>query len=129
MKTASQNSVPWKHLAPAPHAMEHRWGRRRACRARVSVSAGAEVKGSGQLRNVSMSGAFLETRLQLPLSSQIAIAVLRDDGARLGDEFIATVVRQDRQGVGIEWLEGADGPVCHMLGCASHCAFAGIEPA
>ena len=136
MKTASQCPVPWKNFAartaseivPAAHAMEHPWGRRRSCRARVSVSAGVSVNGSGQLRNVSMSGAFLETPLRLPLFSQVAIAVLRDDGARLGTEFTATVVRHDPQGVGIEWGEGAEGPVCHMLGCATHCAFAGIEP-
>ena len=61
--------------------MEHRWGQRRRCRARVCVSAGAGVSGSARLRDVSISGAFLETALPLPLFAQIAIAVLRDDGS------------------------------------------------
>ena len=105
-------------------AMEHRWGVRRACRARVHVSAGAGVTGTARLRNISMSGAFLETTLPLPLFSPVAIAVLNDCGSRHLVEFSATVIRAEPGGVGVEWCETADGSICGLLGCALDCAAA-----
>lgn len=128
MKSAAKHRrESWHQLAiraagtRGPQFMEHRWGQRRPCVARVCVSAGAGVAGSGRLRNISMSGAFLETALPLPLFAQIAIAVLHDDGARHRVEFTATVVRSESDGVGIEWNETADGPICRLLGCAAEC--------
>jgi len=109
------------------HRMEHRWGRRRACRARVFVSGGNGVAGVGGLRNVSMSGAYLETDMSLPLFARIAVSVLLDDGSKC-DEFTATVVRREAHGAGIEWTEPVAGSICGALGCAAHCSFAG-DPA
>ena len=57
-------------------------GTAQPCCAHVCVSAGAGVSGSARMRDVSLSGAFLETTLPLPLFSQIAIAVRHDDGSR-----------------------------------------------
>ena len=97
--------------------MEHRWGQRKRCRARVSVSAGAGLAGSARLRNVSISGAFLETALPLPLFAQVAIAVLRDDGSTHALEFAACVVRVESGGAGIEWCEpvtGSDLPAARL---------------
>ena len=104
--------------------MEHRWGQRKRCRARVCVSAGSGVGGFACLRNVSLSGAFLETALPLPLFSQIAIAVLRDDGSADAFEFTASIVRAAPGGVGIEWCEPVSGSICRHLGCALQCAAA-----
>ena len=135
MKTALQKSIPWQASAfnaaaiigpPDPLYMEHRWGHRRRCRARVCVSAGGGISGSGRLRDVSMSGAFIETALALPLFSQLAVAMLDDHGARQAAEFIATVVRRENGGVGVEWAETASMPVCRMLGCTESCAFARV---
>lgn len=106
------------------HYMEHRWGARRPCRARVCVSAGSGMAGTGRLTNVSMSGAFLETALPLPNFSRVAIAMLRDDGARHVVEFAATVVRTEPDGVGLEWFEPAHGSICRLIGCAMECAAA-----
>ena len=108
----------------APY-MEHRWGTRRPCRARVCVSAGGGIAGTGRIRDVSMSGAFLESPLRLPLYAQVAIAVLNDDGSRHVIEFTATVVRTERDGVGIEWCETASGSICELMGCALDCARSG----
>jgi PilZ domain-containing protein len=107
-------------VAPATSLMEHRWGRRRPCRARVCVSAGGGLAGSGRLRNVSLSGAYLETALPLSLYSQIAVAVLRDDGSR-ACEFTATVARREPGGVGIEWIEEISGSICALLDCDADC--------
>ena len=125
-----QTSGTW-HLAPVrdadagapadPH-MEHRWGQRKPCRARVSVSAGAGITGTARVRDVSISGALLETALPLPLFSQIAVAVLRDDGATHAQEFTASVVRTEPDGVGIEWCDPVAGSICRWLGCTLNCA-------
>jgi hypothetical protein len=122
-----QPTFNWKAVAlqavaaNAAPRMEHRWGVRRPCRARVCVSAGSAIAGMGRLTNVSMSGAFLETALPLPQFSQIAIAVLHADGRRHAVELTATVVRTTRDGVGIEWCETAEGPICELMGCAMEC--------
>jgi hypothetical protein len=131
MKTSViQASAPWQQAAisatetpkhPEP-GMEHRWGQRKPCRARVCASAGAGVAGSARLRDVSISGAFLETALPLPLFAQIAVAILSHDGATHAVEFTASVVRAERGGVGIEWCEPVSGSICRALGCTMHCA-------
>ncbi len=111
--TATSRSIPY---------MEHRWGMRRPCRARVCVSAGSGVAGTGRLRNISTSGAFLETALPLPVFSQLAVRLLRDDGSTHVVEFTATVIRAEPGGVGLEWCETAGGSICSRLGCNLECA-------
>ena len=111
-------------VALAEPRMEHRWGQRKPCRARVSVAAGAGVSGSARLRNVSISGAFLETALPLPLFAPIAIAVLHNDGTTHALEFAACVVRVESGGFGIEWSEPVTGSICRLLGCTMECGAA-----
>jgi len=110
-------------------AMEHRWGWRRPCRARVSVSTGAGASGLGQLKNLSMSGAFLETTVPLPLYAQLTIVVLRKDGGTHRLEFAGVVVRREANGVGIEWSEPYPGSICGALDCDIDCAYAKGVPA
>jgi len=119
---AARSAAPTMGHA-GPH-MEHRWGHRKPCRARVCVSAGAGVAGTARIRDVSISGAFLETSLPLPLFSQIAVAVLRGDGSAHPIEFTAAVVRTAADGVGIEWCEPVAGSICRLLGCELRCASA-----
>ena len=115
-----------QHTAPSRlghHGMEHRWGRRIACRAAVQISAPAGALGGGRMRDVSSSGAFVETTLALPLFATIAVTMLRDDGHR-GTRLDACVVRRATDGIGIEWVETPAGAICPVLGCAEGCAHA-----
>jgi hypothetical protein len=107
---------------PRENRMEHRWGRRRPCRAIVWLSASGGITGAGRLRDVSMSGAFLETALSLPLFAQLAMAVLRDDGSKHPLEFTGVVVRRDEDGVGIEWCDPDSVSICRALDCGIDCA-------
>jgi hypothetical protein len=107
--------------------MEHRWGPRRPCRARICVSAGGGITGVGRLRDISMSGAFVETAVPLPLFAQLAIAVLRDDGSTHQLEFTAVVVRRDEDGAGIEWCDPDSVSICRALNCGIDCAQAGAR--
>jgi hypothetical protein len=134
---AAQNHPTWQAIAvrsanagtPRGNWMEHRWGPRRPCRARVCVSAGGGASGLGQLKDLSMSGAFLETAVPLPLFAQLAIAVLRNDGATHQLEFTAVVVRHDENGVGIEWCDPDPGSICAALNCGIDCGYAQGVPA
>ena len=81
--------------------MEHRWG------TRVALNAPAELKSSdgfsaiGSVRNASLSGAFVETRATLPLLSRVSLRPLTS-----GSEWLeACVVRVERRGIALEWLE------------------------
>jgi hypothetical protein len=99
--------------------MEHRFGRRYTCGTRVALSAGVGLVGDGRLRNVSLSGAYVETTLDLPLSATVAIEKICD-GQR-GIDLLAWVVRKDAEGVGIEWCETPARSICQTMGCARPC--------
>jgi hypothetical protein len=106
-------------------AMEHRWGQRVPCKLRVRLSASAGLGGAGRLRDVSMSGAFVETRIALPLFARLADAVLPENpSAARETEITAIVVRAERDGVGIEWCDTPAGSICALLGCTTRCTVA-----
>jgi hypothetical protein len=107
---------------PYPNFMEHRWGLRRPCRVRVRVSGRGGISAVGRLRDVSMSGAFLETAVPLPLFAQLAVTVLRDDGTTHPLEFTAVVIRRDESGAGIEWCDPDSVSICRALNCGIDCA-------
>ena len=108
----------------APPFMEHRWGQRAACRVFVRLSAGASMGVAGRLRDVSTSGAFIETGCKPPLFSRIELKVHPIDPAGREITVTASVVRTARDGVGVEWFDMPDGSVCTMLGCTTRCAAA-----
>lgn len=104
-------------------AIEHRWGGRIACHAQVGILWEAELRGVGRMRDVSASGAYIETPMALPLYSQVAISV-RDAEGHARPALRAIVVRTESDGVGVEWRETVEGPVCPALGCTTLCAAA-----
>jgi hypothetical protein len=120
MKSTETAAISHSPVSP----MEHRWGVRRECRTRVCISAGDELTGTGRIRDISMSGAFLETSLPLPLFAQVEVRLLRDDGLGHLVEFSATVVRRAHDGAGLEWRETAACSICQVVGCGKACASA-----
>ena len=105
-----------------PVFMEHRFGQRLRCGTAVQLSAGAGLAGPGRLVNVSLSGAYLETPLDLPLFATVEISKAVDrDGAV---NRLASVVRKDRGGVGVEWCETPTRSICEIFGCTKHCEVA-----
>ena len=109
-------------VAKTERSKELRWGWRKPCRARVRIVNADGASGSGHLRDVSLSGAFLETSLSLALNSTITVHVRRDE-SRKGDIVMnATVMRLADNGAGVEWLDVAGDMVCEQLGCAERCA-------
>jgi hypothetical protein len=102
--------------------MDHRWGRRIACGSEVHLADASGQAGRGRMRDVSMSGAFIETPLALVLHGMVAVAVVRANGSQA--TLRANVVRRDATGVGVEWSDASHGAICPVLGCATPCAAA-----
>jgi hypothetical protein len=85
---------------------EHRRGQRMAAAMWVRLSSSGTELGMGNLANASISGAFLETRLQLPVHAKITLEPVSSAGEALeGLKIAARVARVDQRGLGIEWRE------------------------
>lgn len=87
--------------------MDHRWGNRIEVNLPVSVGS-AKVAGAGVLRNLSASGAFLETQLPLGLLTMVRVRVSRHGQAGHGIDVRGFVVREDETGVGLEWCDALE---------------------
>ena len=79
-------------------------------------NSGAEL-GMANLANVSTSGAFLETKLQLPVNANITLEAISSAGAELANlKLAARVARVDPRGLGIEWRVMATPQTLALLG-------------
>lgn len=97
--------------------MEHRWGTRIPVKVPVRISS-ASLAGSGTLRDLSVSGAYIETALALDSPAWVRIHVPR--GAQTVMLLSGIVIRKDGGGIGIEWLDRFDGqlPLADASGLA-----------
>ncbi len=84
--------------------MEHRWGRRQPTDLKVRFVSHSKI-GTGCLSNVSVSGAFLRTKIHLRLLSVVNLSIASGSRKANGKAVAAFVVRQDSAGVGLEWCE------------------------
>jgi hypothetical protein len=88
--------------------MEHRCGGRKAVNFPVRVISRPGLLGSGVIRNLSRSGAYLHTDLLLAAPSWVRLEplyVASPESDVAGGE--SCVVRSTRDGVGIEWNDAA----------------------
>jgi len=91
--------------------MEHRWGHRLEVNqpVRLRVRGGQWV--SGRIRNASISGAFITSRLSVMPLSHITVRFPGSRGKqseeRAAQELQGQVVRSTRAGLAVEWLEFA----------------------
>jgi hypothetical protein len=87
--------------------MEHRCGTRYKVDLAVYARAHAGVVSSvGWLRDVSLTGGFLETALPAQPLAHISLRLIDADG-QLGPRLEGQVVRRASNGLGIEWSEYA----------------------
>ena len=92
--------------------MEHRWGQRIPLDVPVSLWVEGRLSGRGLLRNASISGAYIETALELPVFSPVTVTFSKAT-AQVGTE--AAVVRTDTGGLGIEWRNMACPEIVALL--------------
>ncbi len=90
--------------------MEHRWGERLRVELPVRIWTGDGNVGGGRVMDLSVSGAFIATPLQVPLLSPVNVVFRsRRYNGRLRDSptYVAHVVRREPNGFGIEWFDFA----------------------
>jgi hypothetical protein len=94
--------------------MEHRWGHRHD----VIRSVYLRTRGGlarGVLRNVSVSGAFIESPLRAPVLTCVQIFVIDSDRVLARRRTIeGQVIRLTHDGFGIEWCQFASDAVCAL---------------
>lgn len=90
--------------------MEHRWGQRQSTDVLVRFVNLPATIGMGRLLNISVTGAYMETTMQLRRLSLVYLepAASISCHGRLG-RIAASVVRLDETGVGLEWSDSAAG--------------------
>lgn len=108
--------------------MEHRWGQRIDCRAHVRITAGENLSGTGRVRNVSTSGAFVESKFPMTEGSRVTLLVMGNESAARAVEIPAIVVRVERDGYAVEWCETPAGSICAKVGCTTSCGAMGKPP-
>lgn len=94
--------------------MEHRWGRRVAHDAEVQIFVDPASAGWGRLRDISVSGGFIETALKVPALSTLCLTLpsTRRPGVRV---LRAIVVRDDAEGLGVEWFDGDSDAIAALM--------------
>ncbi len=120
--------------------MEHRWGQRLAVDRVVRFGAPPQAPTTGRLRDVSLSGAYVEGVPFFPILSQVTLDLERPEGdPRALDRVTAHVVRNETGGVGLEWDEFAPEAIraliaaseesIHRVGCRDrpHPAFQNVR--
>jgi len=86
--------------------MEHRCGQRIDTSTDVSLFGHPWARGRGRIRDISMTGAFVQTCLRLPALALLDIELhLNVPDADVTYRIAATVVRTDSDGLGLEWCE------------------------
>ena len=108
--------------------MEHRWGSRVQTNFAVRLVGSPGTIGSGRLRNVSVTGAFVETRLSLPLLAVVHVEPIPSPSGRTAARRIAAcAVRRTSDGVGLEWCDPTSHLVDELLDTA-HCPSLASSP-
>jgi PilZ domain-containing protein len=92
--------------------MEHRWGERIPLEVPVSLWVDGRLTGRGLLRNASISGAFIETSLELPTFSPVTVTFSKA-AAHVGVE--GAIVRAETGGLAIEWRDMACADIVALL--------------
>jgi hypothetical protein len=87
--------------------MEHRWGRRFPVDLPVRLVRSSGVATSGRVRNLSTTGAFVESSL-LPPAGALVYVERRGAGPWPACAMAACVIWQGDGGVGLEWCEPAE---------------------
>jgi hypothetical protein len=103
-----------KMMVHLPLGSEHRWGERIRVDLPVDVLEEGRVEAGGHLKNLSLSGALLQSGVDLRLHALIGVRIAGNSSA--GSYVIkARVSRKPTQCVGIEWCEFAPPVVKDLL--------------
>ena len=94
--------------------MEHRWGQRLVVGAPIRLRGASFGSVPGQLRDASISGAFIETGLKLEPLTRVDVELRPGHSASW--KVPAFVIRSDPEGIAVEWRMVASEAVLTRLG-------------
>lgn len=80
---------------------DHRWGSRFPSGLVAEVRSEDGLQAEGVVRDVSLSGAYVETGMQVPLFSRMYVRPLSASSHWMP----AYIVRTDENGVAVEWVQ------------------------
>jgi hypothetical protein len=96
--------------------MEHRWGERIVVDIPVQVSVPPLVIGTGRITNMSISGAWITGRFDLPpLARAFVVFDFSVGGVREALPIACFVARVRPEGMGVEWRELAPQIVSDLM--------------
>jgi len=96
--------------------MEHRWGERIVVDIPVQVSVPPSVIGTGRVVNISISGAWVSGRFDLPpLARAFVVFELVTGGMHEILPIACFVARVRPEGIGVEWRELAPQIVSDLM--------------
>ena len=96
--------------------MEHRWGQRVTLETPVKLAVAGRTLGRGVLRNVSISGALIETALELSVFSNLVVSLPAAGESTPGStDLPACVVRRALGGFAVEWRDMACPEIVALL--------------
>ena len=111
-----QNMHASKESVRTRDVMEHRWGRRIPLEVPVRLELGGRPMGHGLLRNASISGAFIETALELPVFTNLVVVLpTSSESSPRSIELAACVVRREVAALAVEWRDMACQPIVELL--------------
>lgn len=91
--------------------VEVRWGSRYKFGCRAELSADGIPASAATIRDASLSGAFVETTGNFPLFSRVAVRAV----SQPCDWLDACVVRAEREGIAVQWLDPGLRPISSLL--------------
>jgi hypothetical protein len=91
--------------------VEQRWGARFRLNTPAELRAPDVLPGGARVRDVSLSGAFVETGARLPMHARVSVRPL----CRPGQWVDASVVRTESTGLALKWLEPGLRPVSTLM--------------
>jgi hypothetical protein len=95
-----------------------RWGQRIELDIPVRVAAHASPTIHGRLKNLSLSGAFIEAEHELRLHAHIEVSIKLPETGRSA-RVMARVTREVEGAIGLEWCEFAPSAIKDLLGSHS----------
>jgi hypothetical protein len=96
--------------------MEHRWGQRVALELPVVLEIDGRNAGPGVLRDASISGALIETALELPVFTNLVVSLPAfEESAPRPAGLAACVVRCAATGIAVEWRDMACPAIVSLL--------------
>jgi hypothetical protein len=102
-------------MAYPGNRLEHRWGERVRVNIPVRMSGTALDEIDGCMKNLSLSGAFMESNCELRLHALIKVRIDLPPPTSRTAVLEAHVSRKLNEGVGIEWCEFAPKIVKDLL--------------